>query len=420
MKRKMKGISIQVLALLMGIILFSACSNNQPKTVAKGAAKYTCPMHPQIIEDHPGNCPICGMKLVKKSGEASEGAGIDLNTVLQPVNSTAISELSSIVPQQKSVPLTVHADGYLDFDTRTFNNIAARFSGRIEKLYIKYAFEEIHKGERIMDIYSPDMVTAQQDLLFLLKSSSSDGGLLNAAKQKLLLFGVTQSQLSQIERTGKVFYSLPVYSPYDGHVHDVAHSQMSGSGDEGNTSTGYANNLPLTVKEGMYVEKGQTIFNVVDPHHLWAVLKIDQANIGRVKIGQPVMISFPDVSEVSLGGKVGFIEPVLRPGDKRSSVRVYLYNMDHSLKVNSLVKATIQAGDANGLWIPQTAIIDLGTRKIVWLKKGTVYHAHEVVAGIVDANSVLIKSGITPADTIASNAQYLSDSESFIKTKDHE
>lgn len=416
----MKGISIQVLALLMGIILFSACSNNQPKTVAKGAAKYTCPMHPQIIEDHPGNCPICGMKLVKKSGEASEGAGIDLNTVLQPVNSTAISELSSIVPQQKSVPLTVHADGYLDFDTRTFNNIAARFSGRIEKLYIKYAFEEIHKGERIMDIYSPDMVTAQQDLLFLLKSSSSDGGLLNAAKQKLLLFGVTQSQLSQIERTGKVFYSLPVYSPYDGHVHDVAHSQMSGSGDEGNTSTGYANNLPLTVKEGMYVEKGQTIFNVVDPHHLWAVLKIDQANIGRVKIGQPVMISFPDVSEVSLGGKVGFIEPVLRPGDKRSSVRVYLYNMDHSLKVNSLVKATIQAGDANGLWIPQTAIIDLGTRKIVWLKKGTVYHAHEVVAGIVDANSVLIKSGITPADTIASNAQYLSDSESFIKTKDHE
>lgn len=416
----MKGISIPVLALLMGIILFSACSNNQPKTVAKGAAKYTCPMHPQIIEDHPGNCPICGMKLVKKSGEASEGAGIDLNTVLQPVNSTAISELSSIVPQQKSVPLTVHADGYLDFDTRTFNNIAARFSGRIEKLYIKYAFEQIHKGERIMDIYSPDMVTAQQDLLFLLKSSSSDGGLLNAAKQKLLLFGVTQSQLSQIERTGKVFYSLPVYSPYDGHVHDVAHSQMSGSGDEGNTSTGYANNLPLTVKEGMYVEKGQTIFNVVDPHHLWAVLKIDQANIGRVKIGQPVMISFPDVSEVSLGGKVGFIEPVLRPGDKRSSVRVYLHNMDHSLKVNSLVKATIQAGDANGLWIPQTAIIDLGTRKIVWLKKGTVYHAHEVVAGIVDANSVLIKSGITPADTIASNAQYLSDSESFIKTKDHE
>lgn len=416
----MKGISIQVLALLMGIILFSACSNNQPKTVAKGAAKYTCPMHPQIIEDHPGNCPICGMKLVKKSGEASEGAGIDLNTVLQPVNSTAISELSSIVPQQKSVPLTVHADGYLDFDTRTFNNIAARFSGRIEKLYIKYAFEEIHKGERIMDIYSPDMVTAQQDLLFLLKSSSSDGGLLNAAKQKLLLFGMTQSQLSQVERTGKVFYSLPVYSPYDGHVHDVAHSQMTGSGNEQNASTGYTNNLPLAVKEGTYVEKGQTIFNVVDPHRLWAVLKIDQADIGRVKIGQPVIIRLPDVPEAALDGKVDFIEPVLRPGDKRSSVRVYLHNMDHSLKVNSLVKATIQAGDANGLWIPQTAIIDLGTRKIVWLKKGTVYHAHEVVAGIVDANSVLIKSGITPADTIASNAQYLSDSESFIKTKDHE
>lgn len=417
----MKTISALVAAALMSILLFSACSNNQPKTktVVKSMVKYTCPMHPQVIEDHPGNCPICGMKLVKKSGEASEGAGIDLNTVLQPVNSTAISEVSSIVPQQRSVPLTIRADGYLDFDTRTFNNIAARFSGRIEKLYIKYAFEEIHKGERIMDIYSPEMVTAQQDLLFLLKNSSSESGLLNAAKQKLLLLGMTGSQLSQVERTGKVFYRLPVYSPYNGHVHDMPHSQM-GSFNEENASAAFANNLQLVVKEGMYVEKGQTIFNVVDPHHLWAVLKIGQADLRQVKIGQPVTIRLSDVPEVSLDGEVDFIEPALRPGDKTTSVRVYLHNMDHSLRVNSLVKATIQTGYANGLWIPQTSVIDLGTRKIVWLKQGAVYHAHEVAARIVNADSVMIKRGITSSDTIAADAQYLSDSESFIKTKNHD
>jgi Cu(I)/Ag(I) efflux system membrane fusion protein len=387
---------------------------------AKGAAKYTCPMHSQIIEDHPGSCPICGMTLVKKSGEASEGAGIDLNTVLQPVNATAISAVSAVVPQQKSVPTTIDADGYLDFDTRTFNNIAARFSGRIEKLYIKYAFQEIHKGERIMDIYSPEMVTAQQELLFLLKNSSPESGLLNATKQKLLLLGMTQSQLSQVERTGKVFYSLPVYSSYDGHVHDMPHSQMSGVEANERQAGDYSNNLALTIKEGMYVEKGQTIFNVVDPHRLWAIIKIEPKDRAVLKLNQSVQISLPDLPGLVLDGRVDFIEPVLQAGDKTVSVRVYLHNMDHSLKVNSIVKATIQTGDTNGLWVPRSAVVDLGTRKIVWLKQGSVYKAHQVTTGIIDSDNVLIKNGITAIDTVAANGQYFSDSESFIKTKDHE
>jgi len=183
-------------------------------------------MHPQILEDHSGSCPICGMTLVKKSGQASEGAGISLNTVLQPVNSSVISDINAIVPEQKEIPTVISAEGYLDFDSRTFNNIASRFSGRIEKLYIKYAFQEIHRGQRIFDIYSPDMVTAQQDLIFLTKNSPLEMVLISAAKQRLLLLGMTDEQLNQVIKTGKPFYSLPVYSQYDGHVHDVAHSQM--------------------------------------------------------------------------------------------------------------------------------------------------------------------------------------------------
>ncbi|MBS1530036.1 MAG: efflux RND transporter periplasmic adaptor subunit [Bacteroidetes bacterium] len=421
MKRKMKSINVLAVAVLIIAVFFSGCSNSQHqnKEAAKSTIEYTCPMHPQIMEDHPGSCPICGMKLVKKSGEASERAGIDLNTVLQPVSSNAISTVNSVVPQQKSVPATINADGYLDFDTRTFNNIAARFSGRIEKLYIKFAFQEIHKRERIMDIYSPEMVTAQQDMLFLLKNSASETGLINAAKQKLLLLGMTGLQVARLERTKQAFYSLPVYSPYNGHVHDVAHSQMSGVPQE-NMSEGYTNNLPLAIKEGMYVEKGQTLFNVVDPHRLWAVLKIDQADMEHLKLGQPVTISLPDASAITLDGKIDFIEPVLRPGDKKTSIRVYLHNMDHSLKVNTIVKAIIKTGQVDGLWIPRTAVIDLGARKIVWLKRGSAYQAHQVTTGIADTNDVLIKSGITAADTLASNAQYLADSESFIKTKDHE
>jgi Cu(I)/Ag(I) efflux system membrane fusion protein len=422
MKGKMKTINLSLLGIVALNLLMSACSNPKPKTVAmqvKSDVKYTCPMHPQIMEDHPGNCPICGMNLVKKSGQESEGANISLNTVLQPVNSSVLSTVEAITPEQKEIATTIAGEGYLDFDTRTFNNIAARFSGRIEKLYIKYAFQEIHAGQRIFDIYSPDMVTAQQDLIFLLKNSPSEAELINAARRKLLLLGMTNVQVNQVVKSGKPFYSLPVYSPYKGHVHDMPHTQMSGATNT-EAPSDFANNLPLSIKEGMYVEKGQNIFNVVNPHKLWAVIKIDRSAIAGLKLHQPVNINLPDMPGRTINGKVNFIEPVLQDGDKTTSIRVYINNMDHALKVNSLVKASIQTGSAKGLWIPRSALLDLGRTKVVWLKKGSLYKAHEVIAGTANGNEMQVLKGLSVADSLASDAQYLTDSESFIKTSGNE
>ncbi len=423
MKKKMKSIKGISITLFVVAILISACNNHKQATVASTqtntAAKYTCPMHPQILEDHPGSCPICGMTLVKKSGQASEGSGISLNTVLQPVNSSVISSVNAITPEQKEVPTSISAQGYLDFDTRTFNNIASRFSGRIEKLYIKYAFQEIHKGQRIFDIYSPDMVTAQQDLIYLTKNSPQETGLVNAARQKLLLLGITQAQVSQVVKTGNAYYSLPVYSSYEGHVHDMPHSQMAGSANE-QTPSDFGNNLPLAIKEGMYVQQGQTLFNVVDPHMLWAIIKVDRSNVSTLKLNQPVTITLPDVPGKLINAKVNFIEPTLRDGDKTTTIRVYVDNMDHELKVNSLVKAEIQTGRTNGLWIPRSAVIDLGRTQIVWLKNGPIFHAHQVGIGVINGNEIQVIKGLAVTDSLASNAQYLTDSESFIKTKGNE
>ena len=344
---------------------------------------------------------------------------IDLNTVLQPVNASVITSVNAVTPVQAAVADSIVADGYLDFDTRTFNNIAARFSGRIEKLYIKYAFEDIHQGQRIFDIYSPDMVSAQQDMLFLIKNSPQETGLIAAAKQKLLLLGMTTAQLNQVIQSGHPFYSLPVYSPYNGHVHDVAHTQMQGE-PVSTLAANYTTNLPLEVKEGMYVQKGQTVFNVVDPHHLWAIIKVKGADATALKTGQPVMISLTDDPARILTGKVDFIEPFLQSGDKSTTIRVYLHNMDHALKVNSLVKATIQTGMINGLWIPRSALTDLGQNQVVWLKSGSVYKAHPVTAGIINNNRIQVVKGLSLTDTVAQNAQYLTDSEGFIKINSNE
>lgn len=414
---------ILAVGLLFMLVATSCQQKQQAQQFASSAkasdAKYTCPMHPQILEDHPGSCPICGMTLVKKSGQASEGAGISLNTVLQPVNSSVISNIAAIVPMQKDVATEIRADGYLDFDTRMFNNIASRFSGRIEKLYIKYAFEEINAGQRIFDIYSPDMVTAQQDLLFLVKNSLQETGLIDAAKQKLLLLGMTNGQINQVIKTRQPFYSLPVYSPYEGHVHDMPHSQMSGS-PEPQTPTDYTNNLPLSIKEGMYVEKGQNLFNVVNPHMLWAVIKINASDMAGLKLNQPVTITLPDMPGKTISGKVNFIEPTVQDGDKTTSIRVYIDNMDHALKVNSQVRAVIRTGATNGLWIPKAALLDLGRTKIVWLKDGVAFKAHQVNAGTINGYEIQITKGLSVTDSLASNAAYLTDSEGFIKTQDHE
>jgi Cu(I)/Ag(I) efflux system membrane fusion protein len=422
MKGNMKSIKIVWTSLVLSTLLLSACSDKKkPPVITQnhGAVKYTCPMHPQIMEDHPGSCPICGMALVKKSGQASEGAGISLHTVLQPVNSNVISSVEAITPKQIETATEIYGDGYLDFDSRTFNNISARFSGRIEKLYIKYAFQEVHSGQRIFDIYSPDIVTAQQDLIYLTKNSPQETGLINAARQKLSLLGLTSAQINQVIKTGKSFYSLPVYSSYEGHVHDVQHSQMGGAVSEQSPQS-FAGNVPLSIREGMYVQKGQTLFNVVNPHQLWAIIKIAPSAVSGLKLNQQVKITLPDFPGKTINEKVNFIEPTLREGDKTTSIRVYIDNMDHALKVNNVVKAAIQTGAASGLWIPRSALVDLGLTKVVWLKKGTAYQAHQVFTGTTNNNDIQIIKGLSLTDSLASNAQYLTDSESFIKTQGNE
>lgn len=422
MKKRMKSISIITVLLLVGFNFICACQYQKysaPAVPLTREVVYTCPMHTRVLESHPGFCPVCGMALVKKSGQASEGATVNLYTVLQPVSSAVISGVKAITPHLNTEKTTVSAQGYLDFDARTFNNISSRFSGRIQKLYIKYAFQEIHKGQRIFDIYSPEMVTAQQDLIYLVKNEATGPNLINAAKQKLLLQGMTIGQVNQIIKTGKPFYSLPVYSGYEGHVHDAAHTQMADV-PETTMPADFSDNRPLALKEGTYVETGQVLFNVVNPHKLWAVLKIGGDAISALKLNQPVEITFPGTEGKKIYGKVNFIEPTLRTGEKDATVRVYLDNMGHSLKVNSLVNAHIQTGETKGLWIPHSALLNLGLNTMVWLKAGGVYEAHKVTTGIISGNNIEITSGLKETDSLASNAHYLSDSESFIKINSNE
>src|ERR1051326_2276329 len=252
---------ILLIACCLLPILFTACKNKKIIAVENRQKKelWTCPMHPEIIRDKPGTCPICGMDLIKKKENAVAIRGIQLNDLLQPTDRFVVSSIPVSALKRLAEPIQVEALGTVSYDTRLVNTISSRFSGRIEKLYVKYRYQHVMKGERIMDIYSPDLLTTEQELLFVIKNDPSNSSLINAAKQKLLLLGMSEGQLQQISRTQKPSLSVAVYSNYSGHIHEAG-NVMPGenSGEQKMDISRVTEELP--VKEGMYLEKGQVIF----------------------------------------------------------------------------------------------------------------------------------------------------------------
>ncbi|QEC70281.1 HlyD family efflux transporter periplasmic adaptor subunit [Panacibacter ginsenosidivorans] len=369
-------------------------------------------MHPQVLEHHPGDCPICGMRLIKKNAEAASINNIELESLLKPANEFVVTSLPVTTAQEKNITVPVKVYGTVEYDTRAAGSISARVSGRIEKLYLRYRYQEVTDGQKIMDIYSPELVTAQQNLLFLLKSDADNISFINAAKQRLLLLGMSENELNKVMQTGKPLYSVSVYSNYSGHVHDAGMSNGDASNDMNSSS---AVTQALSLKEGMYIQKGQTLFMIMNHHQAWAALQIFTSDQSLVKKGDAVHIIPETDTAAAIDGRIDFIEPFFRGNSKTLTARVYFHNMA-MLPIGSHVTANIYAGNTQGLWLPASAVLSLGSNEVAFLKKDGGFVAHKITTGIRSNDNVQIVSGLNATDTVAVNAQYLIDSESFIKT----
>ena len=424
MKKKLL-ISKLILVLVVAFAAFQSCNNPQPKTIEADSANtlvhkdlYTCSMHPQIIQDHPGNCPICGMQLVKMNTQAvAVPTNIGLESLLKPVNEFAISSLPVTTLQQKSSSISVQSFGVIEYDSRATGTISARVSGRIEKLYVRYRYEEVEKGQKIMDIYSPELVTAQANLLFLLKSDAQNTSFIESAKEKLLLLGMSEGQLNEVIKSGKPAYAVSIYSDYSGHIHEAG---MSAAPDNTSSSSNEMEDVSmvteaLSLKEGMYVQKGETLLMIMNHHRAWAALQIYPEDQSLVKTGDSVtIIPEADTTDV-VNGTIDFIEPFFRTGSKTLTARVYFHNAWH-LPVGSHVTASISSGSKTAAWLPQTSVLSLGLSEVVFLKSSDGFRVHKIVTGISNGDDIQIISGLNSTDTVAINAQYLIDSEGFIKS----
>lgn len=361
----------------------------------------------------------------------------ELGGLTQPANQTVFSEIKTISPKQLSITPILSASGVISYDPRLINNISARFGGRIEKLYVRFNFESVSKDQRILDIYSPEILTEQQNLIFLFNNSPNDISLINSAKQKLQLLGLTDEQLKQIETAKQPINPLPVYSPYSGHIHDIgissgttsASSSMSSGMISDQNASAQATlpvqieNLPssqtssLSIREGMYLQSGQPIFAVYNTNQVWAVLYIFPQDAALIRIGDKVSITAETNPTNVISTTINYIEPVAGQNASAIKARVYLQNSKkHDLAIGTLLTAKITSTEVKGMWLPRNAVINLGQNQIVFLKTEDYFITKAIKTGIVNDSLVQILSGLKGSEQVAANAQFLVDSESFIQT----
>lgn len=403
---------------ILFILLFSfySCNNSVEKNEYESQSNseqkiYTCPMHPQIIRNEPTQCPICGMKLVEKIHNGESINNENLAILLKPVNQYVVSSIKTTAPKRDKIKVEINASGVINYDTRNINTVSARVSGRIEKLYVKFRYQPILKGQKLMDIYSQELVTEQENYLFLLKNDASNESILQSVETRLLLLGFSQTQVNALKISKIVSQSVTIFSPYTGHLHDIVKSEINSGMSESNLASG----SELSIREGMYLKKGQTIFNIYDISDLWVDLNVYSDDLELIKVGQTVALYTNEGDTLKVAAKIDFIQPILSEQLQTTIARVYLNNMNKELIVGTLLKAKINSGMKEGIFVPNSSVLNLGNNNVVFLKVDGAFKSTLVNIGIKTAEEIEIISGISESDEIALNAQMLIDSESFVK-----
>lgn len=446
MKRILKG-SFPIV-VLFAILLLSACKGKNEQAETTEATKYTCPMHPQIVKDARGSCPICGMDLVPMNSSGKDGGVNDtLAALVKPTNELVLSGIKTIKPQTGSRFQDINVKGIINYNTNNQNSVSSRVSGRIEKLYVKYNYQPVSKGQKLMDIYSPDLANAQQELLFL--KNNNEPALLEQAKRKLRLLGATEQQIKQVLSTGKVDYTVSIYSPYSGYVSELQNTSASAGGASSAGSTmitsessggssamggmaassrgsasnstpsvpDVATNSPLQLREGQYVSVGQRLFSLVNSNVIWAEFYVNPSDIDKFKRGSMIEVQSVDVKAKRSRVPVSLIQPYYSEGTNYSLVRATVNNLDKSWKVGELITVKSESTRKIGNWLPRTAVLQLGTRYVSFIKKNNAFVPVYVAVKSISGEWIDIGNSIDMTQDVAVNAWFLVDSESFINVQ---
>lgn len=406
-------LAIAVLTVGFTIYYFVEKSNDQT-THLHEEELYTCSMHPQIIRNEPGSCPICGMDLVKKVSEKQPEENHSIEHLLRPTDQFVVGDFQTTSPKDTTISSEVNLPGLVAYDPNSSVNISARISGRIEKMYVNYKFQKVNKGQKLFDLYSPELLAEQQNYIYLITNDPENTSIIKASKQKLLLYGMSGHQINSLAAAKRVNPVVSIYSPSSGIVEG---SEGSTASIGGNMQSAGTTTTFLTLKEGDYIKKNEVVFKLVNTDRVWGVFNVMQGYNSQVKVNQPIRISSELDEKDYFKAKVNFVETQLNQNEKTNRVRVYLNNRNLKFPVGLRLQGVIETNPIKGIWLGKQALVSIGNKKIVFVKKENGFKTAVIKTGIEINDFVQVIEGVSTLDTVARNAQYLIDSGSFIKTE---
>ena len=411
LRNKLSIVNCQLTIFVMIVWMLIACDSKQHST---NVDTYICPMHPTVVSDKQGVCPVCNMDLVRKAQPGEEvKVTEDLVRLLKSPNERVVSSIKTIKGEFASQTLSAEATGVVTYDQRNRFTIPARIGGRLEKVFLKYPYQSVLKGQIVAEIYSAELATAQQELLWLLQQDDNEQEI-QQAKDKLVLLGFTEPLLANLIQSKAVQYRFPIISPVSGFVIIGEQPQptiatQSNMGMQTNAAIPQANNTDI-IKEGDYVNAGATLFSVVDANSLLIELSVSVEQSKNLSVGDTINLK---LKQIVMPARVGFIQPFYNSNQEFALVRIYVPRAN--LKIGELVTAQWSTKTSAWMWLPRQAVVDLGTEAIVFVKERGSFVAKQVVIQSSTSDKIAL-TGLSSMDEIALNAQFLVDSEGFIRT----
>ncbi|MFO7982965.1 MAG: efflux RND transporter periplasmic adaptor subunit [Desulfuromonadales bacterium] len=409
--------------------------------------QYTCGMHPQIIQDEPGNCPICGMKLTPmKDGAADEGEtpegekeikywvapmdptyirdepgkspmGMDLVPVyegeepggptirIDPVTQQNMGVRTAEV-ERRDLHRAISTVGVIDYEEPQVYSINAKVDGWIERLHVNQSGQKVKKGQPLLELYSPELVSAQEEYLLALnnRESLSDSAfasiaegaerLLESSRKRLKYFDISERQIDRLETTGTVHKTMTLHSPYDG----IVSMKMA--------------------TEGEYIKAGKELFQIADISSVWIYADIYEYELPWVEVGQEAKVRLPFAGGKTLTARISYIYPYLDPKTRTVKARLEFPNPEFELKPDMYVNVRIKGKEVRDvLSVPAEAVINSGEKQRVFVALGEgKFEPRQVRIGLQDAEGNLqIKEGLFEGEKVVTSAQFLFDSESRLR-----
>lgn len=376
-----------LVGIAIGGLVFQGSDDNKNTPVEKNNQEiWTCSMHPQIRQSEPGKCPICGMDLIP----LSNNNGSEENSMEIKMSPTAmqLASVQTAIVKKETPTKAVNLNGKVQVDESLLSTQTSHITGRIEKLLINTTGEYVTKGQIIAYVYSPELVTAQEELFEAKKIKEAQPQLFSASKEKLKNWKLTDKQIEDILNSGKPIENFPILSDLNGVV------------------------IRKLVNLGDHIKTGSTLFEIADLSRVWVLFDVYESDMEWVKLNDTVEFSIQAIPGKNFKGKVSFIDPVINPKTRVAKARIAIKNKG-SLKPEMLVRGVLKSKISKNnkeLTVPKSAVMWTGEKSVIYVKSseisGVNFMMREVKLGASLGNSFVIIDGLVEGEEIAVNGTF--------------